>query len=189
MTNQNKTIFAGLIMMAAILSVSITYNTAFAQESDLRAEVTDRPIHPGTYLAGSGVVVNEDDNAFRSHFRMGIVESQTTDNGHIEYDVKRGVFLVGKHDDRQNYSVIPDTWQLSVSPNMKSFDASGKVENKEGKVYDVQISGDEISSLEHGNLYYVTGTVTGPDGEVYELFYISALTDRTPSIQTDSSGI
>ena len=187
MKNQNKTIFAGLIMMIAMLSVSATYSTAFAQES--KAEATERPIHQGTYLVGTGAVVGEDDNAWRSHFKMGIVESQTDDKGHTEYEVKRGVFIVGKHDTRHEYSVIPDTWQVSVSPNMKSFDASGEVENTEGEIYDVEISGDEISDVENGNLYYVTGTAIDEDGKVYDLFYISALKDRIPTIQTTSSGI
>ena len=170
-------------MMAAILSVSVTYSTAFAQESDIERKSADR-LHIGTFLAGSGAAVSEDDNAMRSHFRMGIIESQTDDNGHTEYEVKRGVFIVGKHDNREHFSVIPDTWEVSVSPNMKSYDASGKVENSEDKVYEVEVSGDEISNLEHGSLYYVSGTATSDKGEVYDLFYISALVERTPSIES-----
>ncbi|MEJ2259989.1 MAG: hypothetical protein P8X78_05730 [Nitrosopumilaceae archaeon] len=187
MTNQNKTIFAGLIMMAAILSVSITYDNAFAQGQEREVNLEERPLRTGTFLVGSGAAVSEDDNAMRSHFRMGIVETQTNDSGHTEYEVKRGVFFVGKHDNRQHFSVIADTWKVSVSPNQKSFDASGQVENQEGLVYEVEISGEEISDLENGNLYFVSGTATG-NGEVYELFYISGLVDRT-AIQSASSGI
>ena len=175
-------------MMVALLSTSVVYNTAFAQEFDKERQLSERPLHTGTFLAGSGAAVSEDDQAWRSHFKMGLEESQTDDNGHAEYDVKRGVFIVGKHDQRHIFSVMAETWQVSVSPNDKSFDASGKVENKEGKIYDIEISGDELSDLENGNLYFVTGTATGPDGEVYDLFYISALKDRT-SIQATSSGI
>jgi hypothetical protein len=188
MTNQNKTIFAGLIMMAAILSVSVTYSTAFAQESD-QVEAHDRPIRLHTILGGAGAAVDEDDQGWRSHFRIGIVESQNDDpDAHTEYTVKRGMFIVGKYDNRHYYSVIPDTWEISVSPNEKSFDASGRVENKEGEIYDVEITGDEISDLQNGTLYYVTGTAVGDDGEVYELFYISALKDRIPAIPPTSSG-
>jgi hypothetical protein len=186
MTNQNKTIIAGLIMMTAILSVSVTYSTAFAQESD--RGVKPERLHTGTYLAGSGAAVSEDDNAMRSHFRMGIVQTQTNDNGHTEYEVKRGVFVVAKHDNRQHFSVIADSWEVSVSPNQKSFDASGIVENQEGKIYDIEISGDEISNLENGTLYFVTGTATN-EGEVYDLFYISLLVERIPSIQSASDRI
>jgi hypothetical protein len=184
MTNQNRTIVAGLIMMAAILSVSVTYSTAFAQEPEREMKLGERPLHTGTYLAGSGAAVSEDDSAMRSHFRMGIVETQTNDSGHTEYEVKRGVFFVGKHDNRQHFSVIADTWDVSISPNQKSFDASGTVENQEGKIYEIEISGDEISNLEHGTLYFVTGTATNDDGEVYELFYISPLIERTPSAES-----
>ena len=189
MTNQNRTIVAGLIMMAAILSVSVTYSTAFAQEPEIEMKLGERPLHTGTYLGGSGAAVSENDNAMRSHFRMGIVETQTNDNGHTEYEVKRGVFFVGKHDDRQHFSVIADSWEVSVSPNQKSFDASGTVESQEGKVFDVELSGEEISNLVHGTLYFVTGTATNDDGEVYELFYISPLVERTPSIESTSDGI
>jgi len=182
MTNKTKTIFAGLIMMATILSLSLTYDSAFAQESEREIKSTDRQLYSGTFLVGSGVAVSEDDNALRSHVRMGIVESETNDNGQTEYEVKRGVFFVGNHDGRQHFSVIADTWKVSVSPNQKSFDAAGDVENQEGKIYDIEISGDEISNLEHGTLYYVTGTATGNDGEVFDLFYLSALVERIPSI-------
>ena len=178
MTNQNKTIFVGLIMMAAILSISATYSTAFAQESEV--EIRDRPIQPHTILGGAGAAVGEDDQGWRSFFRLGTVESQTGDNGHKEYEVKRGIFIVGKQDIRHKYSVVPTSWEFSVSPNEKSFDASGQVENEEGKTFDVEISGNEISDLQNGTLYYVTGTAVGEDGEVYDLFYISALKDRIP---------
>lgn len=188
MTNQNRTIVAGLIMMAAILSVSVTYSTAFAQEPQ-REMKPERHLYAGTFLVGSGVAVSEDDNAMRSHYRMGIVETQTNDNGHTEYEVKRGVFFVGKHDNRQHFSVIADTWEVSVSPNQKSFDASGTVESQEGKVFDLEISGEEISNLEHGTLYFVSGTATNAEGEVYDLFYISPLVERTPSIQSTSDRI
>jgi len=188
MTKSNKTIFAGLVMMTALLSSSVVYNTAFAQEFERERPQTDRLPQMGAYLAGSGAAVSEDQQGWRSHFRMGLEETEASNNGHTEYNVKRGVFAVGKHDQRNTFSVVSETWSLSVKQNDKSFDASGKVENQEGKVYDVEISGDKISSLAYGNLYYITGTATGSDGEVYDLFYISAMIDRT-SIPTTTSGI
>jgi len=184
MTNQNKTIFAGLIMMAIILSVSVTYDNAFAQVQEREVKLEERSLRIGTFLVGSGAAVSEDDNAMRSHFRMGIVETQTNDSGHTEYEVKRGVFIVGKHDDRQHFSVIADTWEISVSPNQKSFDALGTVENQEGKTWDIEMSGNEISNLEYGTLYFVTGIATGDGGEVYDLFYISPLVKRIPSVES-----
>lgn len=188
MTKPNKTIFAGLVMMAVLLSSSIAYNNAFAQEFERERPQSDRLPKMGTFLAGNGAAVSDDQQGWRSHFRMGLEESETGDNGHTEYTVKRGVFAVGKHDHRNTFSIVSDTWIVSVNQNDKSFDASGKVEDQEGNVYDVEISGDKISDLAHGNLYYITGTATGSDGEKYSLFYISAMIDGT-SIQTDSSRI
>lgn len=173
--------------MAALISTSVVYETAFAQEYERERKLSDRPLHIGTLLAGSGAAVSEENNPWRSHFKMALEEVETDDNGHAQYEVNRGVFAVGKHDHRQKFSVIADTWQVSVSPNEKSFDASGEVENQDGLVYEVEISGDEISDLENGSLYFVSGTATG-NGEVYELFYISGLVDRT-STQPTSSGI
>ena len=173
-------------MMTAILSISLTYSSAFAQESERDFKSEERHRYFGTFLAGSGAAVSQEDNAMRSHFKLGIVELQTNDNGHTEYEVKRGVFAVAKHDQRQHFSVIADTWQVSLSPNGKSFDASGTVENQEGKTYEIEISGDELSNLVHGALYFVSGIATGEDGEVYDLFYISALVERTPTIQSSS---
>ena len=165
-------------MMAAMLSVSVTYSTAFAQESDL---AVDRELHPRTLLSGVGGVVSETDEGKRSYFKIGIVPVADSET---EFDVKRGAFMVGKHDNRERFSVVADSWQISVSAEKSSYDASGIAENKEGESYDVILSGDKISDLENGTLYYVTGTATGEDGEVYDLFYISALTERLPSIQT-----
>ena len=187
MTKSNKTIFAGLALMTALVSTSVVYDTAFAQEFERERKLSEGPLQMGTFLVGSGAAVSEENQPWRSHFKLGLTELQTDDNGHDQYEVKRGVFAVGKHDQRHIFSVLSDTWEVSVSPNEKSFDASGEVENQEGLIYKIEISGDEISDLENGNLYFVSGTATG-NGEVYELFYISGLIDRT-SIQTASSGI
>ena len=188
MTKQNKTIFAGLLVLTAVLSTSIVLNSASAQEFDRERPQSDKMIPMGIYLAGNGAAVSEDNQGWRSHFRMGLAETDSDDNGHTNYEVKRGIFAVGKHDQRHGLSVIPDTWEVSMNQNEKSFDASGKAENREGIVYDVDLSGEEISDLTNGNLYYVKGTATGPDGEMFYLFYISAMVDRS-SIQTTTSGI
>ena len=176
--------------MAAMLSVSVSYSTAFAQESDLEAEAVERLVHPKTILAGTGAAVGEDDQGWRSHFRMGIVsEPQTGDsNSDTEYTVKRGMFIVGKQDNRHFYSVVPDTWKMEVRPDKENFAASGTVENKEGKTYDVKIEGEKISDLQNGNLYYVLGIASNEDGDVYELFYISPLVERDPSIKSTFRG-
>jgi hypothetical protein len=182
MTTQNKIVFAGLIMVATMLSISVTYNTAFAQVSDVS---TDRPIHPHTVFGGVGAAVSEDGEGKRSYFRMGIVP--VTDS-ETEFEVKRGTFMVGgiNHDNREKYSVIADSWQITVSADKASFDASGQAENEDGEIYDVSISGDKISDLENGDLYYVTGTATGDDGEVHDLFYISVIKERIRSADTTS---
>ena len=171
--------------MSAMLSLSISYNNAFAQQSDLEVEVVDRPVHSRTILVGAGAVVGEDDQGWRSHFRMGIVSEPQIDdsNSDAELTVKRGMFVVGKHDTRQFYSVIPDTWEIQVRSDEGNFEASGTVENKEGKVFDVKVEGEKISDLQKGNLYYVTGSATNDDGDVYDLFYISALVEKEPSIK------
>lgn len=171
--------------MAAMLSVSVTYSTAFAQESDLEPQAIDKPNRPHTVLVGTGAAVSEDDHGWRSYFRMGIVsEPQTTDvDADVEYKIKRGKFIVGSHENRHVYHVVPDTWMISVSPDKETFDATGTVENKNGKVFDVMITGEKISDLQRGNLYYVTGFASNADGEIFDLFYISAMFDRTPTVK------
>ena len=178
-------------MMAAVLSVSATYNTAFAQVSDVSTDrkisdvPTDRALHPHTVFGGVGAAVAEDGEGKRSYFRMGIVPIGDSET---EFEVKRGAFMVGtiKNDTREKYSVIADSWKITVSADKTSFDASGQAESEDSEIYDVVISGDKISDLENGTLYYVTGTATGDDGEVHDLFYISALKERTPPIDTTS---
>jgi len=176
--------------MSAMLSLSVTYSPAFAQQSDLEVEVVDRPVHSRTILAGAGAVVGEDDQGWRSHFRMGVVSEPQTDdsNSDSELSVKRGVFVIGKHDNRHFYSVIPETWEIEVKADKENFEASGTVENKEGKTYDVKMKGEKISDLQNGNLYYVTGTAINEDGDEYELFYISPIVEREHSIQTSFRG-
>jgi len=191
MTTQSKTIFAGLIMMAAVLSVSATYNTAFAQVSDVPSDriasdvTTDRPIHSHTVFGGMGAAVAEDGEGKRSYFRMGIVQVADSET---EFEVKRGVFMVGtiKNDNREKYSVITESWKITVSTDKTSFDASGQAESEDGEIYDVSISGDKIADLENGDLYYVTGTATDDDGEVHDLFYISAIKERIRSVDATS---
>ena len=169
-------------MMAAVLSISATYNTAFAQVSDVP---TDRVQHPHTVFGGVGAAVAEDGEGKRSYFRMGIVPVADSET---EFEVKRGAFMVGtiKHDNREKYSVIAESWKITESADKTSFDASGQAESEDGEIYDVSISGDKISDLENGTLYYVTGTATGDDGEVHDLFYISKIAERTPSVDTAS---
>lgn len=176
--------------MSAMLSLSVAYNPALAQQSDSDVEAVDRPVHSRIILAGAGAVVGEDDQGWRSHFKMGVIsESQTSDsNSDTEFSIKRGVFVIGKHDNRQFYSVIPETWEIEVRPDKENFEASGTVENREDKIYDVKMEGEKISNLQNGNLYYITGTATSEDGDVYELFYISALVEREHSIQTSLRG-
>jgi hypothetical protein len=191
MTTNNKTIFAGLIMMAAVLSVSATYNTAFAQVSDVPTDrkISDVPMdranQPHTVFGGVGAAVADDGEGKRSYFRMGLVPVSDSET---EFEVKRGAFMVGsvKHDNREKYSVIADSWKITVSTDKTSFDASGQAEIEDGEIYDVIINGDRISTLENGDLYYVTGTATGDDGEVHDLFYISAIKERIRSVDTTS---
>jgi len=172
-------------MMAAVLSVSATYNTAFAQVSDV---VTDRPIHPHIIFGGVGAAVAEDGEGARSLFRMGIVPVADSTT---EFEVKRGAFMIGaiKHDNREKYSVIAESWKITVSADKTSFDASGQAKSEDGKIYDVNISGDKISDLENGDLYYVTGTATSDDDKVHDLFYISAIKERTASDKSTYRGI
>lgn len=183
MQKQNKTIIAGLIVMAAMLSVSMTYSTAFAQETDLERPVIDKQTRPHTVLVGTGAAVSEDDQGWRSHFRMGIVsENQDTDVS-PEYKVKQGTFVIGIKDTRHGFSIVPDTWTISVRSDKTSFDASGTVENRDGKTLDVKITGEKIADLKQGNLYMVKGVASDDDGKMFELFYISAMHDRNPTIR------
>ena len=188
MQKQNKKIIAGLIVMAAMLSVSMTYSTAFAQETDLQRPVIEKHVRPHTVLVGTGAAVSADEQGWRSHFRMGIVsENQNTDVAQ-ELKIKQGTFVVGKKDGRHVFSVIPDTWTIEIRDDKTSFDASGTVENREGKTFDVKITGEKIAELQHGNLYMVKGVAVSSDSDerTYDLFYISAMHDRSPSIRPAS---
>lgn len=183
MKNQGKTIIAGLMVMAIMLSLSLTYSRAFAQESDIERQAVDKLTRPHTILAGTGAAVGEDNHGWRSHFRLGIVSENQDTSVTPEYQVKQGMFVVGKQDNRHVFSVITDTWTMSVRSDKTSFDASGTVENRDGKTLDVKITGEKIAELQQGNLYNVKGTASDVDGKVYDLFYFSTMYDRNPSIR------
>ncbi len=183
MKNQSKTIIAGLMVMAVMLSLSLTYSRAFAQESDIERQAVDKIVRPHTILTGTGAAVGEDNHGWRSHFRLGIISETPDTDVAPEYKVKQGMFVVGKQDNRHVFSVIPDTWTISVRSDKTSFDASGQVENRDGKIIDIKITGEKIAELQHGNLYNVKGTASDGDGKVYDLFYFSTMYDRNPSIR------
>ena len=168
-------------MMLTLFAASVSYGAAFAQENveDDSIVDTQRHLRPHSIVAGAGAVVNEDDQAHRSHFKLGLI--QESDSVDADYTVKRGKFVAGFQDNRHVFAIIPDTWIFEVNSE-DSFKASGIVENKDGEAYVVEISGEKIHDLQRGNLYYVTGLAYDDEKE-FDLFYIAAMFDRNPQIK------
>jgi len=154
-------------MAITLLTTSLMYSTAFAQESEIDVDI--QPMLQ-TFLVGTGAVVSEDDHGIRSHFEMNLIVDASDETS---YEISDGKFVAANRD----YVIISDTWTIKTSDDKTDFEASGVVEDIGGILFDVELQGEKIRTLDRGVLYSVTGSASNGEDK-YDLFYISALFDE-----------
>jgi len=175
MKNEKKTIITGLAVMSVMLSVLATYNVAFAQESDDSSFTT---------LHATGALVDQaNNNGHRSTLWLGFEKdpANTEEDSDSDYEVNRATLVLRKYDDSKVFSfhifsVVPDSWTMTVNSDNTEFEATGEVHTGDGIVYDLEINGEFMSEMENGNLYLINGTFSGDD-ETYDIFFISVMQD------------
>lgn len=173
--------------MLTLLTTSMSFSSAIA-ETDERPD--KKRVHVKTILTGVGGAVDSEDHGHRSWFKIGMIPSSdtATDAASNEAQIKRGQFVIRDNDTREKYHVVPDTWSIDVRPDKSGFSAFGNVEDKNGDVFKVELSGEHLRDLANGKMYLVTGILSG--GEIsYELYYISAMFDRLPRIDSAPTDI
>lgn len=184
--SNNKTIskqtgaiaMVGLVLAAALVAAVVSSpSAAFAQESERREKfekrldvVNDsRPHRPGIHVAtGAGIATDTDTGEnLRSGFRVIVQKLNGTEN---EFAVKRGVIGILVEGERVLYTMDPDSWQVFLSEDGHTFEASGQVQQEEG-TFDVTLNGYFAMHTRIGNLWSIEGTMQGEDKE-YKLHYV-----------------
>jgi hypothetical protein len=89
--------------------------------------------------------------------------------------MSRGTIVISVNEERIAYSFMPDTWEIEVAEDGLTFEASGQVENSDGKVFDVSLNGylgGPVGFMKRiGTTWSVDGEMTGEDTE-YDLHYV-----------------
>jgi hypothetical protein len=164
-------VMAGVLLVAALSATVWFPSYAAAQNGDGERRIG--------IAHGLGVAVNSDtEEGTKSVFHMLIRPNDDEDTEEKEYELLRGMLGIKVDDERVRYTMVPDTWDVAVSEEDETFEASGQVENEDGDEFDVQLTGTHGIDIKNGAIWVIEGSFEGEDVE-YELFYI-ALT-RTPT--------
>jgi hypothetical protein len=175
-------------MLAVIPAVADERNTERARqavdERDDRVrpvERADRPIdrphRAVTVATGLGGAI-EADSMHRSHIHIAAVKSADTGRNstdvNTDYNVERGLLIIGSRNSAQKFEIVPDTWSIDVREGSSAFSAEGKVEDRAGNQYSVSLNGSLKADTENGNLYFVEGKLDTDrsDRRTVELYYL-----------------
>jgi hypothetical protein len=172
-TSKQKT--AALAMVGVVVAAALVAAVSFAP---IAASAQERPsgqdarIHrPGT-ASGSGIATDADTG---DDFRSALRAIWHYDNSTDERTMSRGTIVISVNEERIAYSFMPDTWEIEVAEDGLTFEASGQVENSDGKVFDVSLNGylgGPVGFMKRiGTTWSVDGEMTGEDTE-YDLHYV-----------------
>ncbi len=164
-------VMAGIILVAALSATAWFPSYAAAQNEDGQRRVG--------IVHGFGVAANSDtEQGTKTIFHMLIQPDDDEDTEETEYSLVRGVVGIVDDGEKVRYTMVPDTWDIAVSEEDETFEASGQVENEDGDEFDVQLTGTHGIDIENGAIWVIEGSLEGEDLE-YQLFYIAL--SRTPS--------
>ncbi|MGI0029312.1 MAG: hypothetical protein ACREAQ_06335 [Nitrososphaera sp.] len=185
--SNNKTIstrtgalaMVGLVLAAGILAaIAFSPTTAMAQESDRKERlersvdrIDDARYHRlGIHVAkGAGIATDTETNEnYRSGFRVIVQKVNDTES---EFEVKRGMLGIFVEGQREIYTMLPETWSITLSEDGDVFEASGQVQNAEEQVFDVNLEGYFAMHTRLGNLWSIEGSLEGEDKD-YDLHYV-----------------
>lgn len=175
------------IALAGVVAAAIFAAVAFAPASVLAQESEDNEIadnqHRGVFrmARGAGIATEAatgDD--LRSAFQ---IVAQLKDDGSTpdrEHEIVRGHIVVGKDGERIRYALVPETWQVTVAEDGRTFEASGTVQDEQGNEYSVELAGYFGMHVRGGNIWSLEGSLSGGDTE-YELHY-AAITNPMATV-------
>ena len=176
--NAGAVAMAGMVLAASIMAaIALTPAVASAQEVE-RKERLERKVdrlqdllasRPGIHAAfGTGVATDQETGEnFRSGFRFLLQKVNGTEN---EYEPRRGMIGLLVDGERVYYTAIPQTWNVILSEDGLTFEASGKVENGD-EVFEVNLDGYFGMHTRLGNLWSIHGEMGGRESQ-YDLHYL-----------------
>lgn len=175
--SKNKTAraMAGMAIAAAIVAAfAFLPSMASAQEiEDRRLEkrptgiADDASAIRAHSVKGAGIATDQETGEnLRSGFRFIVTKA---DEGRQEFAVERGVIVISVDGERVYYTAVPDSWSIVLSPDGRTFKASGKVEHDE-KVSEVRLEGYFAMHMRLGTLWSIAGEMNGESN--YDLHYV-----------------
>lgn len=156
------------VVAAALVAAAASFApiTASAQERGID-EVRRLRTASGSGIA-TDIASGED---YRSTFRTIGHYNNSTD----ERMVSRGNIVISVDGERIVYSFLPDTWRIDVADDGLTFEASGQVQNSNGREFDVTLNGylgGPVGFVKRmGMTWSVDGVMAGEERE-YELHYV-----------------
>lgn len=167
-----------LVLAASILAaMAFQPGIASAQEIE-RNERVERTAHrvdeirdarSGYHgVKGAGVATDQESGEnYRSGFRFVVQKVNGSEN---EYEVKRGLIAISIDGERVYYTIVPDSWNVVLSEDRLTFEASGKVGQGE-ETFEVNLNGYFAMHTRLGNLWSIQGEMEGRENQ-YDLHYV-----------------
>jgi hypothetical protein len=157
------------VVVAAALAAAVSFAPIAASAQERGTDDVRRP----RAASGAGIATDLDtgENS-RSAFRALWHYDNSTD----EQTVSRGTIAISVDEERVTYTFVPNTWEIQMSEDGLTFEASGQVQHTESdRVFDVTLGGylgGPVGFVKRvGTTWSVDGVMSGEDRE-YELHYV-----------------
>jgi hypothetical protein len=170
--NPSKQKTAALAMVGVVVTAALVAAVSFAP---IAASAQEREVDELRRLrtaSGAGIATEiASGEDYRSAFRAIWYYNNSTD----ERTMSRGTVVISVDGERIAYSFLPDTWRINVADDGLTFEASGQVQNSDGREFDVTLNGylgGPIGFVKRmGTTWSVDGVMAGEERE-YELHYV-----------------
>lgn len=171
----------GVVMAAALVAaISFSPAVASAQEIGERGEVDEQ--YRFRVARGAGIAT---DTGTGENSRTGLQVMTLYDNNTGERTVERGAIVISVNQERIRYDMLPETWEIKVTEDGLTFEASGQVQNEETEQFDVSLDGYFGIHTARGGTWSVEGTMTGEELD-YELHYVVLSHPRAPFAESET---
>lgn len=171
---------AGVVAAAIFAAVAFAPASVLAQESE--DEIAENQ-HRGVFRMARGAGIATDvatGDDLRSAFQLVAQLRNDESTPDREHEIVRGHIVVGKDGERIRYALVPETWQVTVAEDGRTFEAAGTVQDEQGDEYRVELAGYFGMHVRGGNIWSLEGSMSGADTE-YELHY-AAITNPMATV-------
>lgn len=172
---------AGVVAAAIFAAVAFAPASVLAQESE-RDELSENQ-HRGIFRMARGAGIATDvaiGDDLRSAFRIVAQLKNDESTPDREHEIVRGHVVIGKDGERIRYALVPETWQVTVAEDGRTFEAAGTVQDEDGNEFSVELTGYFGMHIRGGNIWSLEGSMSGEDTE-YELHY-AAITNPMATV-------